>query len=71
MIYELCLKIQLRANKRFVKGKTVAVTIKYKNSDFINIRSFKKRTSKQETLQSYSNNVETFFSSAKQSFAEL
>lgn len=71
MIYELCLKIQLRANKRFVKGKTVAVTIKYENNDFIYIKPFKKRTSKQETLPSYSNNVETLFSSAKQSFSEL
>ncbi|WP_025363151.1 DNA polymerase IV [Spiroplasma culicicola] len=72
MIYELSLKVSQRARKRFLKGKTIAIIIKYANNNRgFDLKQRKKHNTKQETINEVTNNVEKIYSVAKECFYEL
>ncbi|QGS51950.1 Y-family DNA polymerase [Spiroplasma tabanidicola] len=70
MIYELSLKICDRANKRFLKGKTISIILKYENEKNYNFNAteHKKHKHHQAGLEQYTAEVEKVYSVAKNCF---
>ncbi|QBQ07710.1 DNA polymerase IV [Spiroplasma gladiatoris] len=73
MIYELSLKVCDRAKKRFLKGKTISIVLKYeKNKDTtFNKKEHKKHRNHQSSLEIPTNEHEVVYSVAKKCFYDV
>lgn len=73
IIYELCLKVSERAIKRFLKGRTISIVVRYEKEDksIFNKELHRKTTTKQISITKPTNKENVIFSLAKKCFYEL